>query len=107
MTAIKLMEAVIGEKMPLSKLAEPVQMLPQLTKNVRVADKAAVREHPAIQSALANVSEQLGEHGRILLRESGTEPVIRVMVEAPTEEECEDLANEVVSQIYALGLASF
>ncbi|MBQ9796284.1 MAG: phosphoglucosamine mutase [Clostridia bacterium] len=107
LTAIKLMEAVIGEKMPLSKLAEPVQMLPQLTKNVRVADKAAVREHPAIQSALANVSEQLGERGRILLRESGTEPVIRVMVEAPTEEECEDLANEVVSQIYALGLASF
>ena len=93
--------------MPLSKLAEPVQMLPQLTKNVRVADKAAVREHPVIQSTLTSVRVRLGERGRILLRESGTEPVIRVMVEAPTEEECEDLANEVVSQIYALGLASF
>lgn len=106
LTAIKLMEAVIGEKMPLSKLAEPVQMLPQLTKNVRVADKAAVRDHPVIQSTLTSVRARLGERGRILLRESGTEPVIRVMVEAPTEEECKEIANEVVSQIYALGLAN-
>ena len=106
LTAIKLMEAVIGEKMPLSKLAEPVQMLPQLTKNVRVADKAAVREHPVIQSTLTSVRARLWERGRILLRESGTEPVIRVMVEAPTEEECKEIANEVVSQICALGLAN-
>ena len=105
LTAIKLMEAIIREKMPLSKLAEPVQMLPQVTKNVRVADKSAVKNHSAVQSSLQSVSERLGESGRILLRESGTEPVIRVMVEAPTERQCEDFAGEVVSQIYALGLA--
>jgi len=105
LTAIKLMEAIIREKMPLSKLAEPVQMLPQVTKNVRVADKAAVKNHPSVKSCLQSVSERLGESGRILLRESGTEPVIRVMVEAPTEQMCEEFAGEVVSQIFALGLA--
>lgn len=105
LTAIKLMGAIIREKLPLSKLAEPVQMLPQVTKNVRVADKSAVKKHPAVQASLASVSERLGEKGRILLRESGTEPVIRVMVEAPTGEMCENLANEVVAQIHAQGLA--
>ena len=106
LTAIKLMEAVIAEKKPLSKLAEPVQMLPQVTKNVRVADKTAVKNHPAVQSALKSVSERLGDRGRILLRESGTEPVIRVMVEAPTYELCGDYVNEVVSVIFVQGLAS-
>ncbi len=106
LTAIKLMEAVIAEKMPLSKLAEPVQMLPQVTKNVRVSNKKAVREHSVVQRALQDVAARLGDHGRILLRESGTEPVIRIMVEAPTEEACESYANEVVSQIVANGLAN-
>ncbi len=106
LTAIKLMEAVIAEKKPLSKLAEPVQMLPQVTKNVRVADKAAVKNHPAVQNAIKSVSERLGDRGRILLRESGTEPVIRVMVEAPTYELCQDYTNEVVSVIFVQGLAS-
>ncbi len=105
LTAIKLMEAVVAEKMPLSKLAEPVQMLPQVTKNVRVEDKAAVRNHPAVQSTMESIKLRLGESGRILLRESGTEPLIRVMVEAPTQEECEELTQEVVSQIIGLGLA--
>ncbi len=105
LTAIKLMEAVKAEKLPLSKLAEPVQMLPQVTKNVRVADKAAVRTHPAVQAALSAIAEQLGDTGRILLRESGTEPLIRVMVEAPTVELCEECAGEVVSQIIGHGLA--
>ncbi len=105
LTAIKLMEAVIAEKKPLSKLAEPVQMLPQVTKNVRVEDKAAVRNHPAVQSTIESIKMRLGDSGRILLRESGTEPLIRVMVEAPTQEECEDLSQEVVSQIIGLGLA--
>ncbi len=105
LTAIKLMEAVIHEKLPLSKLAEPVQMLPQVTKNVRVADKAAVRNNPSVQAVLDSVSERLGNTGRVLLRESGTEPLIRVMVEAPTQELCEDYADEVVSQIYTSGIA--
>ncbi len=105
LTAIKLMEAVKDEKLPLSKLAEPVRMLPQVTKNVRVADKAAVKNHPAVQHALKSVAERLGESGRILLRESGTEPVIRVMVEAPTQEVCEACAEEVLAVIRAQGLA--
>ena len=105
LTAIKLMEAVVSEKSTLSKLAEPVQMLPQVTKNVRVSDKAAVRNHPAVQAAIKDIGARLGENGRILLRESGTEPVIRVMVEAPTTELCESYTGEVVAKIVALGLS--
>ena len=100
------MEAVIDAKLPLSKLAEPVQMLPQVTKNIRVSDKAAVRNDSAVQASVEAVRERLGDTGRILLRESGTEPVVRVMVEAPTEEICEELVNEVAAQIYARGLAA-
>lgn len=105
LTAIKIMEAVISSKLPLSKLAEPVQMLPQLTKNVRVADKAAVRENKAVQRAVQSVRERLGKTGRILLRESGTEPVVRVMVESPTEELCAACADEVVAVIRSENLA--
>ena len=89
LTAIKLMEAVIASKLPLSKLAAPVKMLPQVTKNVRVADKAAVRENAAVQKSVQAVRDRLGKNGRVLLRESGTEPVVRVMTEAATEEICE------------------
>ena len=105
LTAIKLMEAVIASKLTLSKLAEPVKMLPQVTKNVRVANKAAVRENGAVQASLAAVRDRLGKNGRILLRESGTEPVVRVMVESPTQQMCEACAAEVVEVIYAEGLA--
>ena len=105
LTAIKLMEAVIATKLPLSKLAEPVQMFPQITKNVRVTDKAAVRRHPLVQEAVNRVKQQLGKEGRILLRESGTEPVVRVMVEATTEKLCAEYANDIVLQILASGLS--
>ncbi len=105
LTAIKVMEAVISSKLPLSKLAEPVQMLPQITRNLRVADKAAVRENAAVQAALASVKERLGDCGRILLRESGTEPVVRVMVESPTEGMCAVFADEVIGVIRSEGLA--
>ena len=101
LTAIKTMEAVVGEKLPLSKLAEPVQMLPQVTRNIRVADKDAVAMHPAIKETVADIERRLGNNGRILLRKSGTEPLIRVMVEAMTEEECKSYADEVVWQIVA------
>ena len=105
LTAIKVMEAVISTKLPLSKLAEPVKMLPQVTKNVRVADKAAVRANEAVQKAVEAVRERLGDTGRILLRESGTEPVMRVMVEAPSETQCNACVDEVVDVIRAEGLA--
>ena len=105
LTATKVMEAVISSKLPLSKLAEPVKMLPQVTKNVRVADKAAVRENAAVKKAVEAVRARLGDTGRILLRESGTEPVMRVMVEAPSEGTCETCASEVLAVIRAEGLA--
>ena len=105
LTAIKLAEAVVESKKTLSVLASPVKMLPQVLKNVRVADKAAVRNHPKVQEKLAQVRDTLGKSGRILLRESGTEPVVRVMVEAPTVEECERCVDDVIALIRACGLA--
>jgi len=105
LTAIKVMEAVIGSKQPLSKLAEPVKMLPQVLVNVRVADKAAVRADSEVQAALAAAEKALGGDGRVLLRESGTEPVIRVMAEAETEARCRKIVDGIVSVIRARGLA--
>lgn len=105
LTAIKVMEAVISEKLPLSKLAEPVKMLPQVMKNVRVADKRAVRENENVMRATDAAAKKLEGIGRILLRESGTEPVVRVMVEAPTKELCEQCVDEVVEVIVREGLA--
>ena len=99
------METVISTKLPLSKLAEPVTMFPQVLKNLRVSDKAAVRNNPAVQAALRKAAEEIGDTGRILLRESGTEPVVRVMAEAPTERFCEEKVNAVVDVIHAQGLA--
>lgn len=104
LTAIKIMEAVVRTKLPLSKLASPVKMFPQVLKNVRVADKAAVRENEAVQAAVSAVAERLGNSGRVLLRESGTEPVIRVMAEAVTVEECNACVDEILQVIHAQGL---
>ena len=105
LTAIKVMETMIDRKLPLSKLVSPVQMLPQVMKNLRVADKRAVREDEAIKAAVAQVSEALGNTGRILVRESGTEPVIRVMVEAPTVQVCETCVDRILQVIRERGLA--
>ena len=105
LTAIKVMEAVVASKLPLSKLVEPVKMYPQVLKNVRVADKAAVRENAEVQAEVARVRDELGNSGRILLRESGTEPVIRVMVEADSAEACERYVDAVIDKIHVLGLA--
>ncbi len=105
LTAIKIMEAVVSNKLPLSKLAEPVKMFPQVLKNLRVADKNAVSEDEAVQAAIQAQSEALGNRGRVLLRKSGTEPVIRVMCEAPTVEECERVVDAVLQVIRSRGLA--
>ena len=105
LTAIKVMEAVIASKLPLSKLAKPVKMLPQVLKNVRVADKAAVRNNPAVQAAVKAASEKLDGTGRVLLRESGTEPLVRVMAEADTEAICEKAVDGIVAVIRSEGLA--
>ena len=105
LTAIKIMEAVIASKSTLSKLAEPVKMLPQVTKNIRVSDKRAVREDTDVANSVSDVKEKLGASGRILLRESGTEPVVRIMVEADTEELCNLYTSQVADVIYKKGLA--
>ncbi len=104
LTAIKVMEAVIESKQTLEKLAEPVKMFPQVLKNVRVKDKRAVREDAEVQALVKKITEELGNSGRILLRESGTEPVVRVMTEAATEALCESCVDRVVDLIHARGL---
>lgn len=106
LTAIKLAEAVIESKTTLGALASSVKMLPQVVINIRVADKAAVRENKAVLQAVESVREKLGKQGRILLRESGTEPLMRVMVEAETEELCKTLAESVINVIRKEGLAN-
>ena len=99
-----LMEVMLEKKQSLAKLAEEVKIYPQLLKNVRVADKKTARENPAVIEAVNAVSEALGDDGRILVRESGTEPVIRVMVEAATDELCERYVDQVIEVIKAEGL---
>jgi phosphoglucosamine mutase len=101
LTAIKIMETVIREKLPLSRLSSPVEMLPQITRNVPVADKDAACSRHEVKETLASLSASLGDRGRILLRKSGTEPLLRVMVEAPTVEECEAYAEALAERIRA------
>ena len=104
LTSLLLMEVMLEKKQSLAKLTEEVTIYPQLLKNVRVADKKAARENPAVLEAVAKITEELGDNGRILVRESGTEPVIRVMVEAETNELCAKYVKQVVDIICAEGL---
>jgi phosphoglucosamine mutase len=90
--------------MPLSKLTQDLVIYPQVLKNVRVQDKEAALNDFAVQSAVREVAERLGDQGRILLRKSGTEPVLRVMVEAPTQEECETNVDAVIAVMEQRGL---
>ena len=96
LTSLMIMEVIMETKQSLGKLAEEVTIYPQLLKNVRVADKKTARENPEVVKAIEAVTEALGENGRILVRESGTEPVIRVMVEAETQEICEKYVDDVI-----------
>lgn len=100
LTAIKMMEVMLEKKASLSELASSYHTFPQVLENVRVKDKKAVKEDADIQGKVASITEALGNDGRILVRESGTEPVIRVMVEAGDEETCRKYVNEVVSLIH-------
>ena len=105
LTSIELMEAMLDNKQTLSRLAAPVTVYPQVLKNVRVSDKAAVRNNAHVQQVVQAVGAQLGDTGRVLLRESGTEPVIRVMAEAQELREAEACVNEMIDAIKAEGLA--
>ncbi len=102
LTAIMLMERVVQSKLPLSKLAEPVVMYPQVTVNIRVTDKDAVLSHPAVLAASDDIAARLGSDGRILLRKSGTEPLVRVMVEASDKLTCQTYAEEMASVIKSI-----
>jgi len=98
------MEVMLEKKQSLSKLTEEVKIFPQLLKNVRVSDKKTARENPAVVAAIDEVTKKLGDNGRILVRESGTEPVIRVMVEAPSNAHCEAYVNQVIAVMDEQGL---
>ncbi len=106
LTSLMLMEAMIEQKATLGTLAGEVKIYPQLLVNLKVKDKKAVREHPAVQAAIKRVEETVREEGRILVRESGTEPVIRIMVEAASDELCQQYVNEVAEIIKAEGLTA-
>lgn len=103
-TAIMLMQVMIRTNLPLSVLAAPVRMYPQVLKNVAVTDKQAVMEDPAVQAAVAAVEAALGSDGRVLLRKSGTEPVLRVMAEAVEPAQCEESVNRIIQAIEREGL---
>ena len=105
LTSLKVMEAMLAKKKTLSQLCEGFTFYPQVLKNVRVDDKAAAQNDPAVQKAIADVAAQLGSTGRILVRESGTEPVVRVMVEAESKVVCQDLVDYVIEVIKKTGHA--
>jgi phosphoglucosamine mutase len=106
LTSLKMMEVMLAKKTTLSKLAEPVKMLPQVTKNIRVSDKRAVREDADVAKSVSLVKEKLGKSGRILLRESGTEPVIRIMIESESEALCDELCTKIAEAVKAGGHCS-
>ena len=103
LTSLKVMQAIIDKKTTLSKLAAPMTVYPQVLKNVRVKDKAAAKSDSDVQAAVREVEKLLGDKGRILVRESGTEPLVRVMVEAESKELCEKHAQSVVDVIKRKG----
>jgi len=105
LTSLKLMEVMLSSKKKMSQLYEGLTIYPQVLKNVRVNSKPEAQNDPAVQAAVEAVAKRLGDSGRILVRESGTEPVIRVMVEAPSEELCRECVDQVVDVICRQGHA--
>ena len=105
LTSLKIMEVMIAKKKTLSQLCEGLTIYPQVLKNIRVADKKEAQNDPDVQAAVAEVTTKLGDSGRILVRESGTEPVVRVMVEAETHDACEEYVDFVVDTIRRKGHA--
>ena len=99
LTSLKVMEVMLAKEKPVSELAAPCKFYPQVLKNVRVKSKPDAQNDPDVQAAVKEVTEKLGEEGRILVRESGTEPVIRVMVEAGSDDVCEKYVDQVIDII--------
>lgn len=105
LTSLKIMEVMLEKKTRLSELIKPVTIYPQLLVNVKVQDKTAAEQDEDVQAAVKAVEEALGNTGRILVRESGTEPLLRVMVEAETDEICHKYVYQVVDVLKAKGHA--
>ena len=105
LTSLKVMEVMLAQKKKLSGLCEGLHIYPQIMKNVKVKSKQDAQNDPAVQAAVDAVAAELGDSGLILVRESGTEPVIRVMVEAQTKEQCVECVDRVVDVICARGHA--
>lgn len=103
LTSLKIMQAVMSSQKKLSELAEPFKVYPQVLENVRVKDKSAAQADSDVQAVVKEAADALGDSGRILVRESGTEPVVRVMVEAGDEETCRKYVNKVVDVIKSKG----
>ena len=103
LTAIKVMEAITESKQPLSVLAQPMTMYPQVLKNVVVTDKDETLACPEVKAAVKKAEEELGSDGRVLLRKSGTEPLLRVMSEATTYELCEEKVDAIIDAMRAAG----
>ena len=103
LTSLKMMQAMMSQKLPMSKLAEGLTIYPQVLENVRVTDKAAALGDENVKAAVKQAEEALGDTGRILVRESGTEPVVRVMVEAQEKETCSKYVNLVAGAIRSGG----
>ena len=99
LTSLKMMEVMMAKKKKMSQLTEDLRIYPQVLVNVKVKDKAVAQADKDVQDAVKKVVNALGDTGRILVRESGTEPLIRVMVEAETEEICKNYVDDVVSII--------
>ena len=104
LSSLMVMEVMIEKKTSLNVLASEVTIYPQLLKNVRVSNKAAARNNAAVKEAIAEVEKELGDEGRILVRESGTEPVIRVMVEAKKDSICREMVDKVIAVMDKEGL---
>lgn len=105
LTSLKMMEVMLARKKKMSELSEGFTVYPQVLKNIRVNNKAEAQNDNDVQASVKTVAEKLGDSGRILVRESGTEPVIRVMVEAESEETCQKYVDEVIAVIKAKGHA--
>ena len=103
LTSLKVMEVMMAKKQTLSQLCEGFTVYPQVLKNVRVADKKVAQDDPDVQAAVAEIAARLGDAGRILVRESGTEPVVRVMVEAESNEICNEYVDYVIDAIRRKG----
>ena len=103
LTSLKMMEVMMAKKKKMSELAEPLKIYPQVLENIRVTDKKAAQQDSDVQAAVKAVAQELGESGRILVRESGTEPLVRVMVEASDEDICRRYVDSVIKVIRSKG----